>query len=128
MRWLTKEERLILGTCFSDSLILKSAICLMLGRDGGVVEQYPRQLVGTGLYRERKVMAKDEYDLPVEVEIAEEQVMLCGLGILNWWAKVTWVPCQKRGPVSRIDHELLEKVRHVHAKVEGTAGEPRTQG
>ena len=128
MRWLTKEERLILGTCFSDSLILKSAICLMLGRDGGVVEQYPRQLVGTGLYRERKVMAKDEYDLPVEVEIAEEQVMLCGLGILNWWTRIVWVPCQRRGPVRRIDHELLEKVRHVHAKVEGTAGESRTQG
>jgi hypothetical protein len=128
MRWLTKEEHLILDTCPSDSLRLKSAICLMLGIDGGIVEQYPRQLVGTGLYRERKIMVKDEYDLPEEVVIAEEQMMLCGLGVLNWWAKIVWVPCQKRGPVYHINTELMRRVRHVHAHAERTAGESCTQG
>jgi hypothetical protein len=128
MRWLTKEERLILGTCSRGSLILKSAICLMLGRDGGIVEPYSRQLVGTGFYRERKVTVKDEYDLPKEVVIAEEQVMICGWGIFNWWTKIVWIPCQKRGSVHLIDTELIERIRYVHAQAEGTAGEPHTQG
>ena len=128
MRWLTKEERLILGTCFSDSLILKSAICLMLGRDGGAVEQYPRQLVGTGLYRERKVMAKDEYDLPVEVEIAEEQVMLCGLGILNWWAKIIWLPCQRRSSVRILNRKLYSEVCRVRQEAQANPGEYCSKG
>lgn len=128
MRWITSEEKLILGTCFSEGLILKAALCLIFDRDGGPVDRYPRQLVGTGLYRERQVMDAEENLFT----ICEEQVMICGVGILNWWAKTVWAPCKPRShSYSRVDRELLEKIREergVHSAGERPAGKLCLEG
>lgn len=98
MRLLTSEERRILNTCASTGLMLKAAVCIMLGRDGGLVERTNRQFAGVGSYRSRKVMAQDELGLKSERTIYEEQVLVTGVGILGWWAKIEWLPrSEKKG-------------------------------
>lgn len=128
MRWLTKEERLLLSTCLSSRLLVKSALCLMLNLDGVPVQKFPRQLVATGFYREREARVLDELGLPATKTVYEEQMLICGLGMFNWWSRIEWVPCRKRDKVSQVDRAHLDKVLHVHKKTAGPVGGHRPQG
>lgn len=124
VRTLTSDEKFLLAQCYSDALVFKSTISLLLDR---TEMKGPKQLVSCGLYRERQV----EEDGHV-FTICEEQVMMCGVGLFNWWAKAMWVPCKPRkSSYSRIDRELLEKVREerrVHSAGERPARKLRLEG
>lgn len=103
VRALTSDEKFLLSLCYSDAQVIKATISLMLGR---TLAKGPKQLVSCGLYRERQE-EKDGFLFTV----CEEQVMICGVGLFNWWAQVLWVPAQKRKPYSKFDRQLMEKVR-----------------
>lgn len=125
VRALTSDEKFLLSLCYSDALVLKARISLMLGL---TEMKGPKQLVASGLYRERQVLDSEENLFT----ICEEQVMLCGVGLFNWWATTLWVPCKQRKPsYSRVDRDLLEKVREerrVHAAGERPARKLRLEG
>lgn len=124
VRALTSDEKFLLSLCYSDIQVIKSTISLMLG---WTEMKGSKQLVASGLYRER------EFDLDGHLfTVCEEQVMICGEGLFNWWAKTMWVPCKQRNhSYSRVDKELLEKVREerrVHTAGERPAGKLCLEG
>lgn len=112
MKALTSDAKFLLSLCPSDALVIKSAISLMMG---WTEMKGPKQLVASGLYRERQVLDSEENLFT----ICEEQVMICGVGLFNWWATTLWVPCTpRRHSYHKINKKLLEKVReerNVHA-------------
>ena len=124
VRALTPDEKFLLSLCYSDAQVIKSTISLWLGR---TEMKGPKQLVASGLYRERQL------DLDGHLfTVCEEQVMMCGVGIFNWWATTLWVSCkQRKSSFSRVDRDLLEKVREerrVHAAGERPARKLRLEG
>ena len=115
MKALTSDAKFLLSLCYSDALVIKSAISLMMG---WTEMKGPKQLVACGLYRERQV--EEDGHL---FTICEEQVMICGVGLFNWWAQVLWVPAQKRKPYSKFDRQLMEKV-HEERRVSAASARP----
>lgn len=105
VRALTSNEKFLLSLCPSSAQVLKSRISLWLGR---TKIKGSKQLVASGLYREREIKLYDH----TSTIVCEEQVLICGVGLFNWWATTLWVPCKHRElSYSRVDQNLLEKIR-----------------